>query len=284
MKTTIKILTVCLFSFLCASAKGQTAYSLFRLSDSLQVNEVVLDQAVCSGLLGHEGPAVENSHMALRLCLDGTGAIDVFSKSARGMELRHYLWNTTPGQQDTLLVGGDGYSVLETLGLGGVALWDGENKVALHACKELKARVGDTKKGSFAEVIYYGVPYMGDRVDVSVRIDMTIKSREAIVSASELSGKKVMFLTGVNRHKGQRVTLSDGIISVWGPHPGQENAFAIGAGMKYSVKDFPTVNKTEDMIMIISKPISGIATSVVSGSVKEAELNSAKRFEAYMMK
>ena len=153
MKATIRILTVLLFSFLCASVNGQTAYSLFRLSDSLQVNEVVFDQAVCSGLLGHEGPAVENSHMALRLCLDGSGAVDVFSKSARGMELRHYLWNTTPGQQDTLLVGGDGYSVQETLGLGGVALWDGDNTGARNACSELKVRVGDTKKGSFAEVI-----------------------------------------------------------------------------------------------------------------------------------
>ena len=284
MKTSIKILTFCVLSLLCAVAQGQTAYSLFRLSDSLQVNEVAFDHADCSGLLGHDGPAVENSHMALRLCLDGSGAIDVFSKSARGMELRKYLWNTTQGQQDTLLVGADGYSVLQTLGLGGVALWDGENKVALCGCREIKALAGDTKKGSFAEVIYYGIPYMDERVDISVRIEMTLKSREAIITASELSGKKVTFLTGVNRHKGQKVTLANGIISVWGPHPGYEKAFPIGAGMRYSVKDFPTMEETEDMIMIISKPMSRMTTSVVSGSAKEAELNSAKRFEAYMMK
>ena len=284
MKATIKILTVCLFSFLCASVNGQTAYSLFRLSDSLQVNEVVFDQAVCSGLLGHEGPAVENSHMALRLCLDGTGAIDVFSKSARGMELRHYLWNTTPGQQDTLMVGADSYSVLGTLGLGGVALWDGNAQVGLDVCRELKVLAGETKKGAFAEVIYYGVPYMDDRVDISVRIDMTVKTREALVTATELSGKKVMFLTGVNRHKGQKVTLAEGVISVWGPHPDQVNPFPIGGGMRYSVKDFPTLEEGEDMIRIVSKPLSRMSTMVVSGSVKEAELNSAKRFEAYMMK
>ena len=282
MKITIKILTFCLLSLLCTAVNGQTAYSLFKLTDSLQVNELVFDHADCAGHVGHEGPAVENTHMALRLCLDGSGAVDVFSKSARGMELRQYLWNTTPGQQDTLLVGTDGYSVLETLGLGGVALWDGEKQVGMDTCKELKALVGETKKGVFAEVIYYGVPYMNDRVDISVRIDMSGKSREATVTASELNGKKVMFLTGVNRHQGQKVTLAEGIISVWGPHPEQVNPFPIGAGMRYSAKEFPTVK--EDMIMVISKPISRIATQVVSGSVKEAELNSAKRFEAYMMK
>lgn len=281
---TIKILAVCILSCLCASAQGQTAYSLFRLSDSLQVNEVMFDNAECADLLGHGGPAVENTHMALRLCLDGSGAIDVFSKSGRGMELRQYLWNTTQGQQDTLLVGTDGYSVLETLGLGGVALWDGDAKVALSTCRELKALAGETKKGVFAEVIYYGVPYMNARVDISVRIDMTAKTREAVITATELAGKKVMFLTGVNRHKGQKVTIAEGIISVWGPHPDQEKPFPIGAGMRYSVKDLQTIEEGDDMISIISKPLSRMTTRVVSGSVKEAELNSAKRFEAYMMK
>ena len=281
---TIRILTVCILSCLCVLAQGQTAYSLFRLSDSLQVNEVMFDNAECADLLGHGGPAVENTHMALRLCLDGSGAIDVFSKSGRGMELRQYLWNTTQGQQDTLLVGTDGYSVLETLGLGGVALWDGDAKVALSTCRELKALAGETKKGVFAEVIYYGVPYMNDRVDISVRIDMTAKTREAVITATELAGKKVMFLTGVNRHKGQKVTIAEGVISVWGPHPDQEKPFPIGAGMRYSVKDLPTIEEGDDMISIISKPLSRMTTRVVSGSVKEAELNSAKRFESYMMK
>ena len=284
MKTTIKILTACLFALLSIAVHGQTAYSLFRLSDSLQVNEVVFDDAECAGLLGHDGPAVENTHMALRLSLDGTGAIDVFSKSARGMELRQYLWNTTKGQQDTLLVGTDSYTVLQTLGLGGVALWDGSTQVGLSTCRELKVLAGETKKGAFAEVIYYGVPYMNERVDISVRIDMTAKTRDAVVTASELTGKKVMFITGVNRHKGQKVTFAEGIISVWGPHPDQENPFPIGAGMRYSVKDFPTVDEGEDMIRIMSKPLSRMTTVVVSGSVKEAELNSAKRFESYMMK
>ena len=36
--------------------------------------------------------------------------------------------------------------------------------------------------------------------------------------------------------------------------------------------------------VIISKPASKVSTKVVSASVKEAELNSAKRFESYMVR
>ena len=104
--------------------------------------------------------------------------------------------------------------------------------------------------------------------------------------AKELSGKKVQFLTGVNYHQGQRVTYADGYISVWAIHPADvsQNPIPIGAGMFYTAKAFAKVEKTEDMVRIISKPTAKITTKVVAASTKEAELNSAKRFEAYMSK
>ena len=54
--------------------------------------------------------------------------------------------------------------------------------------------------------------------------------------------------------------------------------------MFYTAKAFAKVEKTEDMVRIISKPTAKITTKVVAASTKEAELNSAKRFEAYMSK
>lgn len=286
MKNVIKILTCCMLMCLNPTSYAQTAYSLFCISDSLQVSEVILQDSDCSDLVGHSGPAVENSHMALRLPLDGSGSVDVYSKSARGMELRQYLWNSTPGQQDTLQAGADGYAVMNTLGLGGVALWDSGQPVRLIPTRGYKAVVGETRKGAFAEVISYGVSYKGELVDVSVRIEMTDKSREAVIYATELSGRNVCFVTGVNFHPGQKVTLEDGVISVWGPHPVTDDArsFPIGAAMIYPVKAFPVVEKTEEMIMIVSKPMAQIRTNVLSASVKEAELNSARRFESYLLK
>lgn len=282
-----KILTLtAIFTIVSLQAGAQTAKSLFWRADSLQVSEIVSETGNQYNKVGHHGPAVENSHMALRVYFNDTGAIDVYSKSGRGMELMEYLWYPTKEQQDTLLLGADGYIAGKTVGLGGVALWDGEKEVKLVATKGRTARVGDTKKGAYAEIIAYGVAYRGDYVDISIRVEVEAKSRVAVVTATELSGKKVQFLTGINFHEGQKLAYGEEYISIWGPHPVKktETPFPIGAGMFFSSKTFPVLEKTDDMVRIISKPASKVSTKVVSASVKEAEINSAKRFESYMVR
>lgn len=277
------LFVIVMLSFCCHSY-AQTAYSLFWCSDSLQTSEIVSETADQYNKVGHHGPAVENSHMALRIYFNDSGAIDLYSKSGRGMELLEYLWYPTEGQCDTLEAGRDEYKVGKTVGLGGIALWDGSKEVRLKATKGRTARVGGTKNGSYAEMIAYGVPYMDGLVDISIRIDMTEKSRTAVITASELSGKKVRFLTGVNFHQGQKVVYDESHISVWGVHPADVSSspVAVGAGMFYKKKDFPAAEKTDDMVRLISAPCAKVKTRVVGASVKEAELNSAKRFEAYM--
>lgn len=266
------------------STTAQTAASLFRISDSLQVAEVVSDKADMKSEVGHMGPAVENSHMAMRLIFDDSGAIDVYSKSGRGMELELYKWYPSARMRESAGVGADVYETGNTLGLGGVALWDGEKVVRLAATKGRTARIGDTKKGSYAEIVAYGVEYKGDLVDVAVRVEMTAKSRMANISARTLGGEKVVFVTGVNFHEGQKLIEGEGYVAVWGKHPSEGSQINVGAGMFYSVKDFPTLKKTEDMILLISEASDKIDTKVLSSSSMEAELNTAKRFEAYMAK
>lgn len=266
-------------------SSAQTASSLFWRSDSLQVAEIVSEVGNQYNKVGHHGPAVENSHMALRIYFNDSGAVDLYSKSGRGMELEEYLWypDTT---QVAAGAGYDEYIVGKTVGFGGIALWDGENEVKLVATKGRTARVGKTKKGSFAEMIAYGVEYMGSYVDISMRIDVSDKDRSATMTAEELSGKDVMFLTGVNYHEGQKVSYGDGYISVWGRHPVKniDTPAAIGAGILFSDKVFPAVEKTDNIVRVISKPVSKVKTTLLGASSKEAELNSAKRFESYIIK
>lgn len=266
-------------------ADAQTACSLFWRSDSLQVNEIVSPTGCLTGEIGHHGPAVENSHMALRLAFDDSGAVDVYSKSGRGMELERYFWYPTDSQQQEQGAGCDAYEPGETLGLGGIALWDGENVVRLAATKGRTARTGAVKNGSYLEVISYGVIYKGEPVDISVRIEVTVKSRAAKITAMELSGKKVQFVTGINWHEGQHVAFDGSHVCVWGVHPCEnEKELRIGAGMFYSDKIFPQIEKTEDMVRLISRLTDKVSTSVVAASTMEAELNSLKRFETYMKK
>lgn len=281
-----KILAITIASVLMHSmAIAQTAFSLFSRSDSLQVKEIVSEIGNQYNKVGHHGPAVENSHMALRIYFNDSGAIDLYTKTGRGMELMEYKW-----YPDSLQIaegaGNDEYLVGKTVGLGGIALWDGEKEVKLVATKGRTARVGDTKKGSFAEMTAYGVEYCGEPVDIAVRVDVYAKTREAVVSARELSGRKVMFLTGINYHEGQTVRHDKEHITVWGIHTGGKTRYVtpVGAGMTFSDKMFPTVEKTENMVRIISKPTSEVQTKVVAASTKEAELNSLKRFEAYIFK
>ena len=208
MKTRHLILFLAVSAFSIQSS-AQTASSLFLRSDSLQVKEIVSEQANMYKLVGHHGPAVENSHMALRIYFNDSGAIDLYSKSGRGMELLKYKWYPTQAQQEESGAGCDEYMVGKTVGFGGIALWDGEKEIKLKATKGRTARVGDTSKGSYAELIAYGVPYKDDTVDVSIRVDVYVKNRTARVTATELSGKKVQFLTGINYHEGETVVIGE---------------------------------------------------------------------------
>lgn len=211
MKKLILVLSALALTYV---SMAQTAVSLFWKSDSLQVSEVVSETADLYDELGHGGPAVENSHMILRLLFNDSGAVDVYSKSGRGMELARYGWYPTAEQQELERAGADAYEVGNTIGCGGFALWDGEKEVRLVATRGRTARVGETKKGSYVEMTAYGVEYMGDLVDIMVRIDVNVKSRLASVSAKELSGKKVRFLTGVNFHEGQKVIVDKKHVAV----------------------------------------------------------------------
>ena len=269
---------------LCSNAAAQSASSLFWRADSVQVKEIVSDKAVQYNFVGHHGPAVENSHCALRLYFNDSGAIDVYSKSGKQMELLKYLWYPTEKQQQEEGAGCDEYLVGRTVGLGGIALWDGEKEVKLVATGGRTARVGQTKGGSYAEIIAYGVEYMGDKVDVSIRIDVSDKSRVATVSARELNGKKVQFLTGVNYQKGEEVIYGRKYIAVWGVHPADVSASPspLGAGMWFKPSKFESIEKTGDMVRLISKKTSLISTRIVAASTKEEELDTRDKFFDYM--
>lgn len=265
---------------------AQTAHSLFGRADSLQVNEIISEVGNQFNKVGHHGPAVENSHMALRIYFNDSGAIDVYSKAAGKMELIDYKWYPSRAVQQNLGVGNDHYIVGKTVGLGGIALWDGEKEVKLVATKGRTARAGSTKKGSYAEMIAYGVEYKGQMVDIRIRIDVDKKHREAYITATELNGRQVQFLTGVNCHEGQTIITGKGYIGVWGAHKGDKAPVPveIGAGLWFNNKEFSPAEKEGDMVRIISKPSSVIKTVLVASSTKETELNSIDKFEKYIVK
>jgi hypothetical protein len=156
-KTSVYFILSLLF---CAqSLSAQTSWSLFWRTDSVQVNRIEAFDNKQYRKVGHHGPTVENSFMALRIYFNDSGAIDVYSKRGPAMELRKYLWYPSEKQQKEENAGCDEYFVDKTVGLGGIKLWYGENEVAVAIGSKRVANAGDTAEGSFAEVITYGVPY-----------------------------------------------------------------------------------------------------------------------------
>ena len=280
------ITLIAIFCFLASfSAEAQTSYSLFWRSDSLQVREIRTELTGQFNKVGHHGPAVENSHMALRIYFNDSGAIDVYSKSGDKMELMDYLWYPSYEAQVAEGIGNDHYIVGKTVGLGGISLWDGNQIVRLKPTAGQSARVGSTKKGSFAEMTAYGVEYMSGTVDICIRVDVMDHSRDAIVTATELNGTKVQFVTGVNFHEGQETFIGEDYIAVWGLHAGDKSKMKVpvGAGLWFKPKDFCAPEKSNSMFRIISKPTKSIKTRIVSASTKESELNTAEKFHAYML-
>lgn len=281
------ILLVVLISISCLTLDAQTVHSLFWKKDSLQVNEIVSEVGNQFNKVGQHGPAVENSHMALRIYFNDSGAIDVYSKPGGQMELLKYHWYPHKKLGKNLEgVGNDHYIVGKTVGLGGISLWDGEKEVKLVAIKGRTARAGSTKKGSYAEMIAYGVEYKGMLVDICIRIDVDKKHREAYITATELNGHKVQFFTGVNCHEGQTIMTGKGYIGVWGVHKGDKapTPVEIGAGLWFKAKYFSPAEKVGDMVRIVSKPCSVIKTIIVASSTKETELNTVEKFERHMQK
>ncbi len=261
-----------------------TAKSLFLLADSLQVREIFSENADMTAEVGHCGPAVENTYSMFRLLFNDSGAVDVYSKTGRGMELLAFHWYPTARQREDYATGIDQYVVGNTLGLGGFALWDGSKVVNLVATRGRRARAGETKTGSYAELIAYGVLYKGEYVDISLRVETSVKTRRTTVTASEINGKKVQFVSGVNYHEDAAVEYDLGHIAVWGVHPSETapDPKPVGAGLFYSNKTFPTIEQTDDMVRIISKEVKTASVQIIAASTIEAEINTRTRFMNYM--
>lgn len=261
-----------------------TSKSLFWRSDSLQVDEIVSQEAVQYSKVGHHGPAVENAWSAFRIYFNDSGAIDVYSKGTSGPELDRYHWYPTEEQQAAESAGVDEYLVGKTVGLGGIALWDGRREVKLVATEGRTARVGKTENGSFAEIIAYGVVCRKKSYDISIRVDVSDGDRVAKVTARELNGRKVRFLTGVNYHPGESVIQGKGYASVWGTHPADvsQDPAPIGAGIIYDAKAFRKVVRTEDMVRLVSAPSAAVTTRIVSASTREPGLNTEGLFLSFV--
>lgn len=270
----------------CCTCFGQnnTDTSLYMKAEKISyLTDIGSESGDLYSTIGHHGPAIENEWMALRIYFSDKVAIDVYNKAKKGLELKQAHWYPTPEQQKEGW-GADYYKVGNTVGLGGVRLWDGEKVVPLNPVTNRLARVGKTATTSWMEMISRGVPYKGKKVDIMVRVTVFSGKREAKVEAFSLNGEKVQFVTGINYFKGFETKKGANYIAVWGKHPEDVAAeiIGIGAAIKYNPKDYVKNSDDGTQYLLISKPTKHLATEIVSASARETEINNLDKLEAYI--
>jgi len=284
----MKRLTTLIFVFALifqTQAQNKTDISLFMRSDSIQQAEISEASGDLYNTIGHHGPAVENEWMALRIYFSKKSAIDVYSKAKPQLELREKEWYPTAKEQNEGW-GADYYKVGETVGLGGIHLWDGEKVLKLDPVSNRTARVVKEPTCSYMEMLSEGVPYMGRKIDVLVRVTVYSGERNAKVEAFALTDQPVQFVTGVNYHKGEEIYRKDGLIAAWGVHPEDVAAeiVEIGAAIMYNPADFVQTEDDGTQFILISKPCKQLKTWVSSACAREPEINTMKKFISFLEK
>lgn len=268
-----------------AYAQNQTDVSLFmREMPGRQIATCESKSGDMYKTLGHHGPAVENAFFAVRLFFDKKGAVDVYSKTRPGLELKQAAWYPTPQQQADGF-GGDYYHVGDTVGLGGVRLWDGRQVLRLDPVSRRLGRVEKTRNASRLEIRSVGVPYNKGKVDVTVRITVFDGQRHAKVEAFTSDDTPVQFVTGLNHRKHAKMVEDKGVLASWGGATGGVGSgeIEVGAAVMVDPADFVKAKNQKTQSLLISKPTSKLTYWITSANSKESDLNTFERFRAYVV-
>lgn len=267
-----------------ASSPNMTDVSLFiKKEPAKSLNEIYSESGDLYQVLGHHGPAIENEYLGLRVYFNKKAAIDVYSKSKPGLELQEAKWYPTPEQQKNGW-GADYYKVGETVGLGGIRLWDGEKVVPLEPVSGRYARVVKEGNISFMEMLSENVPYKDRKVDILLRVTVYSGIRDAKVEAFALSDDEVQFVTGLNYHKDQKLDFKDNYFLTWGLHPEDVAAelVELGAAIMFNPDDYSQKIDDGTQMILISKPSKQLEYWISSANKKESRINSFEKFVEYI--
>ena len=280
MKWICSWLTLWLLLMLPALIQAQTDVSLFfKKGDQKQIEFVESASGNLYNKLGHHGPAIENPWYGLRLYFSKKTAIDVYSKARPGLELKDKQWYPSKKEQGEGW-GADYYKVGNTVGLGGVKLWDKGKLVDLHPVIRRSARVTHHGDSASMEMISEGVTYNGEKVDISVQVTVYARYRNAKVRVSCLSGHKVQFVTGINYFDKLKVVKTEDYIATWGIHPEDVAAekVEVGAAIFIPSMEYIDIQKLKNQYILISEPGKSMEFTITSANMREEGIHSMEDF------
>lgn len=274
------VLVLAFFSVTTAFGQAHTASSMYlKKNKTQQLDSVYSKSGNLFNKLGHHGPAIENPWYGLRLYFNKKTAIDVYSKEQPGLELTEKKWY--PSKKDQLNGwGADYYKVGNTVGLGGIKLWDGEEVTDLHPVSGRSARVVTTKDSSYIEMLSTGIPYRNTTTDVYIRITVYASKRVSKVEAWTGNGDQVQFVTGINYFDYLKVQNEETYIATWGLHPEDVAAEKIKVGAAIILNKNRASNMIDDgkQYLYIMPPSSKLSFYISTANEREEEIHTFDSF------
>lgn len=280
MRGIYRRLTLCILLMPATLIQAQTDVSLFfKKGDQKQIEFVESESGNLYNKLGHHGPAIENPWYGLRLYFSKKTAIDVYSKSQERLELKEKKWYPSKEEQADGW-GADYYKVGNTVGLGGVKLWDKGELVDLNPVKRRTARVTHYGDSASMEMISEGIPYRGENVDISIQVSVHARKRNAKVRARCLSGQNVQFVTGINFFENLELEKTEDYIATWGVHPEDVAAEKVEVGAAIFIPSgiYFDIQKLQDQFILISEQRQSMEITVTSANAREEGINSMEDF------
>lgn len=269
-----------------ASGQGNTSVSMYLKKDrDTQLDYIESSSGNLFNKLGHHGPAIENPWYALRLYLNKEAAIDVYSKATPGLELAEKKWYPSKKDQSEGW-GADYYKVGNTVGLGGIKLWDGDHVHDLQPVSKRSARVTAYKDSCSMEMISEGLAFKGMEIDILVRVTVYGSKREAKVEAFSLTGEAVQFVTGINYFKKLTIQRGANYMLTWGIHPEDVAAQKVEVGVALVIQQDVVERQLDDgrQFLFITEPVASFSAWITSYNARESGIHSFGDFEMQVKK
>lgn len=245
------------------ASSPRLATSLYMKGSKVLLSEIGNLSGDLYDEIGHHGPAIENRWWGVRIYYSPNQGIDALSKSRPGLFLAETKWYGDHKQQRALGVS-DQYKVGNTVGLGGIWLW--ENGVAhpLDPVTHRHVSVGSADTSAWIEMDSYGVPYEGGTVDVHVRVTLSAEDRPATITAE--ASRPVAFATGLNHAKGLDQFAGDGYLATWGTHDSPAAAYPapVGAALCFDPHAKFTIVEQADQRLLVFPPRTSLTIRIIA--------------------
>jgi len=162
----------------------------------------------------YEGPGWESDKVAFRFYLDNRNAIDVFGKKTSDIVLPAVGVDGFDNYHKMADWGMDNMKVGNALGIGSIAVWDGQKTIRVEKKDSVTCYIPvDGKIRSQVKTIYYGWDANGQKCNLTSLISIDAGSRASHMQLHV--DKNIELATGIIKNKGTELIVKNDKNSQW---------------------------------------------------------------------